>query len=167
MCYCRCQEALDLNKHLITEEQHEYQHELVRNFRDFQNKLEPMVPTKKKHKRSRYNNYCVYIMSMFFCQMPVCVSLSLCVPHCLCVCTFPCLLAYMCILLPLCVCVSLTCMYVLVCLYVLCMAILYISTVCVLPIISFAFLSLSLICCSDRALRNISTTRTSRIFSTD
>ena len=105
MCYCRCQEALDLNKHLITEEQHEYQHELVRNFRDFQNKLEPMVPTKKKHKRSRYNNYCVYIMSMFFCQMPVCVSLSLCVPHCLCVCTFPCLLAYMCILLPLCVCV--------------------------------------------------------------
>ncbi|CAI8007936.1 Dedicator of cytokinesis protein 7 [Geodia barretti] len=49
----RCQEALDLNKHLITEEQHEYQHELARNFRDFQNKLEPMVPTKKKHKRSR------------------------------------------------------------------------------------------------------------------
>ena len=50
---CRCQEALDLNKQLITEEQQEYQHELVRNFRDFQNKLEPMVPTKKKHKRSR------------------------------------------------------------------------------------------------------------------
>lgn len=53
LTYSRCQEALDLNKHLITEEQQEYQHELVKNFRDFQNKLEPMVPTKRKHKRGR------------------------------------------------------------------------------------------------------------------
>ena len=50
---CRCEEALELNKHLITEEQADYQRELVRNFKDFRDKLEPMVSTKKKHKRSR------------------------------------------------------------------------------------------------------------------
>lgn len=50
----RCEEALELNKHLITEEQGDYQRELVKNFKDFRDKLEPMVSTKKKHKRSRY-----------------------------------------------------------------------------------------------------------------
>ena len=50
----RCGEALEMNKHLITEEQHDYQRELQRKFRDFRDKMEPMVPTKKKHKRSRY-----------------------------------------------------------------------------------------------------------------
>lgn len=49
----RCEEALELNKQLITEEQCDYQRELVRNFKDFREKLEPMVSTKKKHKRSR------------------------------------------------------------------------------------------------------------------
>ena len=42
-----------MNKHLISEEQSEYQRELVRNFRDFRDKLEPMVSIKKKHRRSR------------------------------------------------------------------------------------------------------------------
>lgn len=50
---CRCEEALELNKRLITEEQMDYQKELVKNFKDFRDKLEPMVSTKKKHKRSR------------------------------------------------------------------------------------------------------------------
>ena len=49
----RCEEALELNKQLITEEQGDYQKELLRNFKDFREKLEPMVSTKKKHKRSR------------------------------------------------------------------------------------------------------------------
>jgi len=49
----RCEEALELNKLLITEEQADYQRELQRKFRDFRDKLEPMVSTKKKHKRSR------------------------------------------------------------------------------------------------------------------
>lgn len=52
--YYRCAEALELNKCLITEEQEDYQRELVKNFKDFRDKLEPMVSTKKKHKRSRY-----------------------------------------------------------------------------------------------------------------
>lgn len=43
-----------MNKHLITEEQSDYQRELQKNLRDFRDKLEPMVSTKKKHKRSRY-----------------------------------------------------------------------------------------------------------------
>ena len=38
---------------MITEEQHDYQRELQRKFRDFRDKLEPMVSTKKKHKRTR------------------------------------------------------------------------------------------------------------------
>ena len=67
VCTRRCQEALDLNKQLITEEQHEYQHELVRNLREFQNKLEPMVPTKKKHKRSRY----MHVLHVLFGEMDV------------------------------------------------------------------------------------------------
>ena len=44
-----------MNKKLITEEQKDYQKELMSNFRDFCDKLEPMVNVKKKHKRSRYN----------------------------------------------------------------------------------------------------------------
>lgn len=49
----RCEEALEVNKLLITEEQMDYQKELQRKFRDFRDKMEPMVSTKKKHKRSR------------------------------------------------------------------------------------------------------------------
>ena len=49
----RCWEALEMNKKLITEEQKDYQKELVSNFRIFCDKLEPMVNVKKKHKRSR------------------------------------------------------------------------------------------------------------------
>ena len=43
-----------MNKKLITEEQKDYQKELVSNFRVFCDKLEPMVNVKKKHKRSRF-----------------------------------------------------------------------------------------------------------------
>ena len=50
----RCWEALELNKKLITEEQKDYQKELMSNFKLFCDKLEPMVSTKKRHKRSRY-----------------------------------------------------------------------------------------------------------------
>ena len=50
---CRCEEALEVNKRMITEEQQDYQRELQRKFRDFRDKLEPMVSTKKKHKRTR------------------------------------------------------------------------------------------------------------------
>ena len=50
----RCWEALEVNKKLITEEQKDYQKELTAKFRLFCDKLEPMVSTKKKHKRSRY-----------------------------------------------------------------------------------------------------------------
>ena len=49
----RCWEALELNKKLITEEQKDYQKELSAKFKLFCDKLEPMVSTKKKHKRSR------------------------------------------------------------------------------------------------------------------
>ena len=63
---CRCEEALELNKHLITEEQEDYQKELVRNFKDFRDKLEPMVSTKKKHKRSRYLIIAVVITKLVF-----------------------------------------------------------------------------------------------------
>lgn len=42
-----------MNKHIISEERSDYQRELQRNFKDFRDKLEPMVSTKKKHKRSR------------------------------------------------------------------------------------------------------------------
>ncbi len=54
MCSFRCEEALEVNKMLITEEQADLQKELVKSFKDFRDKLEPMVSTKKKHKRSRY-----------------------------------------------------------------------------------------------------------------
>ena len=50
----RCWEALEVNKKLITEEQKDYQKELMSNFKLFCDKLEPMVSTKKRHKRSRY-----------------------------------------------------------------------------------------------------------------
>ena len=50
---CRCWEALEVNKKLITEEQKDYQKELMSNFKVFCDKLEPMVSTKKRHKRSR------------------------------------------------------------------------------------------------------------------
>ena len=53
MCVCRCWDALELNKKLITEEQKDYQKELSAKFKLFCDKLEPMVSTKKKHKRSR------------------------------------------------------------------------------------------------------------------
>ena len=43
-----------MNKKLITEEQKDYQKELTTKFRNFCDQLEPMVSTKKKHKRSRY-----------------------------------------------------------------------------------------------------------------
>lgn len=49
----RCWDALELNKKLITEEQKDYQKELSAKFKLFCDKLEPMVSTKKKHKRSR------------------------------------------------------------------------------------------------------------------
>ena len=42
-----------MNKKLITEEQKDYQKELSTKFKLFCDKLEPMVSTKKKHKRSR------------------------------------------------------------------------------------------------------------------
>ena len=50
-----------MNKKLITEEQKDYQKELMSNFRDFCDKLEPMVNVKKKHKRSRYINIIVTV----------------------------------------------------------------------------------------------------------
>ncbi|KAL5487361.1 hypothetical protein EMCRGX_G019952 [Ephydatia muelleri] len=49
----RCEEALDLNKTLILDEQRDYQKELQKNFKDFKEKLEPMVSTKRKHRRPR------------------------------------------------------------------------------------------------------------------
>ena len=49
----RCEVALEVNKQLITEEQLDYQRQLQRKFKEFKDKLEPMVSTKKKHKRSR------------------------------------------------------------------------------------------------------------------
>lgn len=49
----RCAEALEVNNHLISEDRSDYQKELQRKFKDFRDKLEPMVSTKKKHKRSR------------------------------------------------------------------------------------------------------------------
>ena len=53
LCVYRCWDALELNKKLITEEQKDYQKELSAKFKLFCDKLEPMVSTKKKHKRSR------------------------------------------------------------------------------------------------------------------
>ena len=53
-CVYRCWDALELNKKLITEEQKDYQKELSAKFKLFCDKLEPMVSTKKKHKRSRW-----------------------------------------------------------------------------------------------------------------
>ena len=53
-----------MNKKLITEEQKDYQKELVANFRVFCDKLQPMVNIKKKHKRSRLATTCL-IMSNF------------------------------------------------------------------------------------------------------
>ncbi len=53
LCVCRCAEALDVNNSLMGEERSDYQKELNKKFKDFRNKLEPMVSTKKKHKRSR------------------------------------------------------------------------------------------------------------------
>ena len=53
VCVHRCWDALELNKKLITEEQKDYQKELSAKFKLFCDKLEPMVSTKKKHKRSR------------------------------------------------------------------------------------------------------------------
>ncbi len=50
---CRCSEALDVNNSLMGEERSDYQKELSKKFKDFRDKLEPMVSTKKKHKRSR------------------------------------------------------------------------------------------------------------------
>lgn len=42
-----------MNKRLITEEQKDYQKELTTKYKTFCDILEPMVSTKKKHKRSR------------------------------------------------------------------------------------------------------------------
>ncbi len=53
LCVCRCAEALDVNNSLMGEERSDYQKELNKKFKDFRDKLEPMVSTKKKHKRSR------------------------------------------------------------------------------------------------------------------
>ena len=55
---CRCQEALDKNEALIGEEQYDYQRELTKKFKDFQNQLQPMVSTHRKvshGKKARYS----------------------------------------------------------------------------------------------------------------
>ena len=54
-----------MNKKLITEEQKDYQKELMSNFKVFCDKLEPMVSTKRRHKRSRYN---VMLSALFICS---------------------------------------------------------------------------------------------------
>ena len=45
---CRCQEALERNEELIGDEQYDYQRELMKKFKDFQNQLQPMVTTHRK-----------------------------------------------------------------------------------------------------------------------
>ncbi|XP_003391040.2 PREDICTED: dedicator of cytokinesis protein 7-like, partial [Amphimedon queenslandica] len=49
----RCQEALERNEELIGEEQYDYQRELVKNFKNFQSQLQPMVSTQKKMSHSK------------------------------------------------------------------------------------------------------------------
>ena len=58
--FCKlCQDALIKNKSLITEEQHEYQREMERNFQEFVKSMEPMLKHRKKHhsnpRRQRYS----------------------------------------------------------------------------------------------------------------